>query len=165
MVLLNLTMIVSLTIFFLGFALRPGRAGRLLLDLSQPMRKTKITTAAVLLPALGMQVIGRFKLGQLASWPFATYFAGMLLYTVYQLLYLGQLQLRERGVMHLGQFVPWQRILSYRWESDRGDFGILRVRVKRLMNVLPPARWMVPHERKAEVDAVLGKQFSEWSTD
>lgn len=66
-------------------------------------------------------------------------------------------QIRERGVVMLGAFLPWRLLQSYAWEGERGQTLTLRRRrlITGFLLSYPRLSLRVPVELHEEVDALL----------
>ena len=53
------------------------------------------------------------------------------------------------------RLVPWNHVLSYSWETETGQFHVLRVRSKGLWGTTFPFRLRVPPVQRATVNSIL----------
>lgn len=80
----------------------------------------------------------------------------------------GQLELREQGIVCRGKLFRWRNIESYHRgppKESLKEYEFLRLRLRRLLKILPPTQIAVPAERRSDADAVLSRYLSYWPTD
>jgi len=151
----------------IGWFTRGRSAGSLVLDITLP-RWRRYPRAYCLLP--GVAVIQAFDVYH--GFPPAYYFAAFLgAGLVFWL--NGRVEIRSRGIMYVGRLYTWENIESYDWREDpdwlrRRAKGrvesllVLRLRLRRSLHFLPPARILILESRRAEVDAIMQRYLSDW---
>jgi hypothetical protein len=93
--------------------------------------------------------------------------------SIYSMIVLPFLEVRDRGLLHRGRLISWLNIESYEWESSaepgelvvfsmRPAKAVLRLHVSRLFSILPPPRIRVPQEHQEELEAILKRHLSDW---
>lgn len=159
--------IIRQTIGWLG---RRRSAGALVLDLTNSaIHKVWVLLVAVLL--IPLEVLRNHGV-------FAYYFLGYLAAGLAVFLN-GRLEIRARGIVYSGSLYPWERIESYEWRQDpqterlslislgltksvwRSE-NMLKLRLRRSIQFLPPARIPIPEGRREEVEAIMKRYLSEW---
>jgi hypothetical protein len=76
----------------------------------------------------------------------------------------GRVELRQRGALLSGIWVPWSSVESYAWKETGGAFTTLRVRSRRWLLALFGSTMLVflPAAQKSPADAILKRQLAEW---
>lgn len=97
----------------------------------------------------------------------------IIVLSIYTLVVLPFLEVRDRGLLHGGHLISWLNIERYEWESSaepgelvvfsmRPQKAVLRLHVSRLFSILPPPRIRVPKEHQEELEAILKRHLSDW---
>jgi len=93
--------------------------------------------------------------------------------SLYALIVLPDLEVRDRGLLYRGRLISWLNIERYEWEgsfepgelvvfSMRTEKPVLRLHVSRLFSILPSPRIRVSKEHKEELEAILKRHLSDW---
>jgi serine/threonine protein kinase len=93
--------------------------------------------------------------------------------SLYALIVLPHLEVRDRGLLYRGRLISWLNIERYEWESSfepgelvvfsmRTEKPVLRLHVSRLFSILPSPRIRVSKEHKEELEAILKRHLSDW---
>ena len=124
-------LILAAWVPFIIWVLRKRRAGPVMLDLG----RSKIRLILGLFVAIFFAAIflyPTFRGGEMFQSPTLSllYWSLWSLSLVAISLYIGltKLEIRERGILHFGEFLKWERIESYEWKGKKGH--TLKVRVK-----------------------------------
>jgi predicted Ser/Thr protein kinase len=134
-------------------------AGRLLLDAGR-RRVTWIYVFVVLTPLVPAIRLIRGK--PMNTYELATSL-NIVAMALFMLLCYGRNEIRERGIVSYGQFFPWHRIESRRW--DDGDrFAILRLSCGGIRRFLMDMPVLIPRVKKDAVEQLLDRYLSEWPT-
>jgi hypothetical protein len=164
-VFLSLAMSLVLGIAWLT---RSRWTGRLLLDLNRPRHPG--TYICLIMPAL---VIGVTLLDWFFYKKVTKADLDMLWTPVLPIAWLldGRLEARERGILYGGRLLPWGDIESCEWLPltltvqagwRRAEFPVLKVHLRRVLKVLPPAEIPIPPEKRQAVETLLSRQLSIW---
>jgi hypothetical protein len=97
----------------------------------------------------------------------------IIVLSLYTLIVLPYLEVRDRGLLHRGHLISWLDIERYEWESSaepgeltvfsmRPPKAVLRLHASRLFSILPPPRIRVPKEHREELEAILKRHLSHW---
>ena len=73
-----------------------------------------------------------------------------------------RVEIRERGLVLFELVIPWNRIISYRWEPREGQFDVLRVRFHAIWRLKRTVKVLVSPGDRAQVEDLLPAQFTEW---
>jgi serine/threonine protein kinase len=156
---LVLALAASTDLIFLYLCLRwPFRerwAGRLLLDVRRPRPAWAYLAGVVALVPIVQLISGRFDRTDVCLW-----IANAGLCTYLFLCYTRN-EIRERGIVAYGQFLPWSRIEGRRWE-DGERFAILKLGCGGFRKLWPDTVVLIPRAKKEETDRILNRYLSEW---
>ena len=63
--------------------------------------------------------------------------------------------------------LSWGNIDSCEWssESRRVDFCGLRLRLRRVLKILPPVTILIPRDKREPVNALVARQLGDWPSD
>ncbi len=142
-------------------------AGPLLLDLtSRKDRKTVYTWASVsavitvLMAAWSIRLRPIHTLVDLRLINFPS--VGLVIACAF--FFAGRYELRQRGTIISGIWLPWSRVESYAWQDTGGEFVVLKVRSRKWLLVVfgSTLEIILPAAQKSPTDAILKSQLSEW---
>jgi serine/threonine protein kinase len=147
----------------IGWLTRERRAGRLLLDLSQPRNKILGFLKAL---CMILFLLAAY-LGPTSS--SILWFLTAVAWSGSEMILDGRLEIREKGIVSKGKLLRWGNIESYEWISEvvgwvKPSPVVLKVHVRRLLKALPPTKIPIPPERREEVNAMLSRYLSDWPT-
>jgi hypothetical protein len=78
----------------------------------------------------------------------------------------GRVELRQRGGIISGLWLPWSSIESYAWQDTDREFVVLKVRSKKWLMLPLSFGWkleiILSAAQKSATDAVLKRQLAEW---
>ena len=83
---------------------------------------------------------------------------------VYTFMVTGRVEIRDRGILVGHRLLTWPRVESYAWKQVRDESFVLTLRLR-------PSYWFLwrtmkftlSADRRSEVEALLSRQFAEWS--
>jgi serine/threonine protein kinase len=102
---------------------------------------------------------GRTTLGYRADDRTGTVFGiSEIAFSLYMLL-SRRVEIRQKGLASSGMLYPWNRIESYTWDPNPGEFEILHLRPKAQWF---PTRLLVRKELRSQFDDALTRQLTEW---
>jgi hypothetical protein len=121
--------------------------------------------------SIGSAVREMFRRGlDLDTWlQIASFTAAMLFFALLD----RKLELRERGIVHMGSMVPWEEIESWSWDVPESTpmslFGtrgaeemLLKIQRRRAIQFLPPVVLRVAPRMEDDITRVMNKYLSDW---
>jgi hypothetical protein len=172
--LLVVSLAIGITDVLLGSSLarwpfRERWAGPLLLDLtSRKDRMTVYTWAsvsaalAVLMAAWDIRGPHSHKLAEVQLVVFGWLMLGLFIGCAF--VCAGRIELRQRGAIVSGIWLPWSSIESYSWQDTGGEFVVLKVRSRKWLLVAfgSALEVVLPMAQKSPTDTILKRQLAEW---
>jgi hypothetical protein len=156
---INLAVTAVFTGLLVRWGLRERWAGRLLLDLRRPRPVWTYGLLLLMIMSLIAGVLDPGPHGVLRNLAGGTQVValGVAMFVFYH-----RPEVRERGIVAMGQLLPWSRIESHWWDDARGKVLILRLQARGFPGKIASGNLIVPPHLKEQVDAVFRQYLREW---
>ncbi len=153
-------LILAAWVHFITWPLRKRRAGPVMLDLG----RSKIRLILGLFSAIFFAAIflSAFRGGGMFQFPTLSLLDKIVLglcwlssVAISLDIGLTKLEMRERGILHFGEFLKWERIESYEWKGKKGH--TLKVRARWRLSFLGTftKRWSISPVHKDTREASM----------
>jgi hypothetical protein len=154
----NAVTVVLILRLLLRWPFRERWAGRLLVDLARPRPNWVFLLAgAAVVGAIG-SIVERRSGVQLRHIALA---GQSMLLGIWVIVFHARTEIRERGLLAMGQCIAWRSIEAHWWDYTSGDNRILRVQCGGWRRIGSPLSVTVPAHLKDQVDAVMRRYMGE----
>jgi hypothetical protein len=101
------------------------------------------------------------------------YFIGCVTITLFMVVALRPLEIRERGIIIVGRLIPWVNVRGYSWEPYSDPWGLTQLRInqeqevmkldiRRVFHFLPPMGIPIARDHRPAVEAIMSRHLSLW---
>jgi hypothetical protein len=85
------------------------------------------------------------------------------LMALYFIFVIPRAELRAKGIASAGIFIRWRSIDGYSWQTQIGEYQLLRFRRRGILKWWPmPFCLLVKRDLRAQVENILNRYFAEW---
>jgi hypothetical protein len=151
------------------------RAGDLLLEVKVhiPYGRWLLVCGAVNSVLSAVQLSVHLWEGRAADPYEVLYFTGCVTPTLFWIVALRPLEIRERGLIIGGQLIPWVNVRGYSWEPYSDPWGLTQLRInperevmkldiRRVFDFLPPIGIQIARDHRPAVEAIMSRHLSPW---
>ena len=85
------------------------------------------------------------------------------LFALYFIFLIPHTELRAKGIAAAGCFIRWRSIDGYSWQTQIGEYQLLRFRMRGILKWWPiPLGLLARKDLRARVENILNRYFAEW---